>query len=182
MDEKITIKIIDEESKGDINIPNEPFRTFGRMIPKFDGESWSFETVLFPEDRIEEGAFPDENYDFDAMKQEHLFVGAYDESDRCVGLAIYRHSWNRYLYLHDLKVNRALRGRGIGGMLVEKGMALALEHGYRGVCTIGQDNNLAACRFYIKQGFAIGGFDNRVYTGTAQAGKADICFYRDGER
>ena len=42
-----------------------------------------------------------------------------------------------------------------------------------------QDNNLDACRFYLAQGFRIGGFDNRVSTGTSQAGKADLYFYLD---
>ena len=42
---------------------------------------------------------------------------------------------------------------------------------------MGQDNNLAACQFYIKSGFRIGGVDTEVYNGTSQEGKADIIFY-----
>lgn len=42
-----------------------------------------------------------------------------------------------------------------------------------------QDTNLNACLFYLSVGFVIGGFDNRLYTGTSQAGKADITFYLD---
>ena len=30
-----TIKIINEENKADINIPNEPFRVFGRVEPSY---------------------------------------------------------------------------------------------------------------------------------------------------
>ncbi len=51
----------------------------------------------------------------------------------------------------------------------------------QGVYTIGQDNNLSACLFYLRNGFEIGGFDNRVYRGTGQEGKANILFYRDCE-
>ena len=40
-------------------------------------------------------------------------------------------------------------------------------------------NNLAACLFYIKTGFHIGGLDTNVYKGTKQEGKADIIFYCD---
>ena len=34
-------------------------------------------------------------------------------------------------------------------------------------------------RSYLKCGFAIGGLDTRVYTGTSQEGKRDIIFYLD---
>lgn len=43
-------------------------------------------------------------------------------------------------------------------------------------------NNLAACLFYIKCGFAIGGLDTNVYKGTKQEGKADIYFYLDMDK
>lgn len=33
--EMLEIKIIDAEHKQDINIPNEPFSLFGRMIPSY---------------------------------------------------------------------------------------------------------------------------------------------------
>ena len=48
-----------------------------------------------------------------------------------------------------------------------------------GLYTIGQDNNLNACLFYLSCGFQIGGFDNKVYKGTSQEGKSDILFYLD---
>ena len=61
------------------------------------------------------------------------------------------------------------------------GLEEAQKRGYKGLYTIAQDNNLNACLFYLKTGFAIGGFDNRVYGGTSQADKADILFYLDTE-
>ena len=57
----------------------------------------------------------------------------------------------------------------------------AASENMQGVYTVGQDNNLSACLFYLSQGFDIGGFDNRTYRGTAQEDKADIIFYRDCE-
>jgi hypothetical protein len=47
------------------------------------------------------------------------------------------------------------------------------------IYTIGQDNNLSACLFYIKSGFVIGGFNTHVYGGTNQANKSNIYFYLD---
>lgn len=116
----INLRIIDHEHKADINIKNEPFKLFGRMLPSYINEKWSFEIERFPEAEITEMCFPDENYDYDE---------------------------------------------------------LALDCGYRGLYTQGQDNNLAACLFYIKNGFVIGGLDTEIYTGTSQEGKKDILFY-----
>lgn len=175
----ITVKRICKNSFGDINLPNEPFPLYGRMIPRFDGESWSYSVEELPKEQTSEMTFPDENYVYEDMKENSFFVGAYDGTGKCVGLAIYQKSWNRYLYLYDLKVNRDCRGRGIGSLLLEEGKRIAGEYGYRGIQTVGQDNNLGACLFYIKNGFAIGGLDTRVYTGTKQEGKSDILFYLD---
>ena len=173
----IEIRIIDESRAGDINIKNEPFCVFGRMIPSYINEKWSYTTETFPKENRFEMRFPDENYDYAAMKDEYTFIGAYD-NDKCVGLAILKRGWFKFLYLEDLKVNAAYRSRGIGKALIEKSFQIAKDMGLLGLYTIGQDNNLAACEFYIKCGFFIGGFDNTVYTGTSQQGKSDIIFYK----
>ena len=120
---------------------------------------------------------PAEDYDYEAMKGDHFFAGAY-LGERCVGLAIYERPWNRWLYLSDLKVCRDARRMGAARRLLEEGMAIAREEGYQGVSTICQDNNLNAALFYLNSGFAIGGLDTRVYDGTKQAGKSDIFLYR----
>lgn len=177
---EITVRKIEKSREADIRIPNEPFSLYGRMIPLYDGERWSHDTVRFPEEQIREMVFPDENYDYDSMAENSIFVGAY-EGENCVGLAIYQHSWNKYLYLYDLKVKAAYRGRRIGEQLIGAGRELARENGYRGLHTVGQDNNLGACSFYVRCGFEIGGMDSRVYRGTAQEGKSDILFYLDND-
>ena len=175
----IEIKRISEANQKDINIPNEPFSLWGKMIPSYDGKKWAYTTEKFDESNIREMVFPDENYDFDILQKECFFVGAYNESGECVGLAIYRHHWLKYLYLDDLKLSKAYRGCGIGKLLLEEGKKIAEENGYRGLYTIGQDNNLSACLFYIKSGFSIGGFNTRLYGGTKQAEKSNVYFYMD---
>lgn len=171
----IEIKRIGESNKNDINIPNEAFIIHGKMIPTYDGKYWSYTTEEYAEKS--EMVFPDENYSFDEMKNEYFFVGAYD-GDRCIGLAIYKHDMFKYLYLEDLKVSSEFRGHGIGKLLIAEGMKIAAEEGYIGQYTIGQDNNLSACLFYIAVGFEIGGINTRVYDGTSQSGKNDIYFYK----
>ena len=158
----------------DINIKNEPFPLFGRMIPSLCDGVWDYRVERF----VQEGqmCFPD--FPYDINDADATYLGAYDGDD-CIGLAVVRTKLFRFLYLDDLKVRRAYRGRGVGRMLIGACMDVAQEKGLRGVYTIAQDNNLAACLFYLGVGFEIGGFDNRTYGGTTQEGKGDIYFYKD---
>ena len=172
----ITAKIIDHTHKTDINIKNEPFPLFGRLIPSYSNEQWGYTIERFAEENITQMCFPDENYDWEALSRNSVFVGAYD-GKRCVGLAILQQAMLNYMYLYDLKVNADYRGRRIGTMLIDKSKEVALEQGYRGRYTQGQDNNLGACLFYLHNGFVIGGLDTNVYKGTSQEGKKDILFY-----
>lgn len=121
--------------------------------------------------------FPDEHYKLEEMP-DATFLGAY-EDEKCVGVAVLQEAMFKYMYLLDLKVNRDCRGKSIGKCLIERAKQLAAERGYRGIYTQGQDNNLGACRFYLRCGFRIGGLDTDVYKGTSQEGKSDIYFYLD---
>ena len=169
------IRIIDAQHKADINLPNEPFQMFGRMIPAYDGKAWTYELMRFAPDDVTEMCFPDENYDYDAMS-DSVFLGTYD-GEECVGLAILQPGFFRYMYLYDLKVKGNYRGRHIGKMLIQKAKETAVQKGYCGPYTQGQDNNPGACLFYLNTGFYIGGLDTNVYRHTGQEGKADILFY-----
>ncbi len=173
---QIHIRRITPERKADINLKNESFPLFGRMLPSYVNGKWSYETELLKTPA--EDLFPDENYDFQKMEKTHLFIGAYAE-DKCIGLAILEKQWHKYLYLADLKINRAFRRQGIATRLLQEAESWAKELNYRGLLTVGQDNNLAACLLYIHSGFHIGGLDNKVYTGTKLDGVADIHFYKD---
>lgn len=176
----ISVKVIDKEHRTDINIPNQPFKLFGLMLPSYNNGKWEHTEISFPPENHTEMCFPDENYDYGKMSENHVFIGAYD-GDRCIGLAIMQDAFFKYMYLYDLKVNSEYRGKGIGAMLIDKCKEVASEHGYRGVYTQGQDNNLAACRFYLKCGFEIGGINTHLYKGTSQENKKDIFFYIDAE-
>ena len=175
-----TVKIIDREHKVDINIKNEPFKLNGLMLPSYNNGKWDYTVIEFPAENHTEMCFPDESYDYDKMSEDHVFIGAYD-GNKCIGLAIMRQDFFKYMYLYDLKVNSAYRGKGFGTMLIDKCKEVAARHGYRGVYTQGQDNNLGACKFYLKCGFEIGGINTHVYKGTSQENKKDIFFYIDAD-
>ena len=168
------IKPVGVENAADAQLPNQPFRLWGRMIPALCDGQWSYRTEALA--APSELCFPDVPYD--VGDESAAFLGAYEDG-RCIGLAVLREGMFRYLLLEDLKVDRAYRRQGVGGMLIAACMREAAARKLQGVYAIAQDDNLSACLFYLKQGFAIGGFDNRAYRGTKQDGKADLCFYRD---
>lgn len=172
------IRLIDEKHAADINIPNEPFPLRGRMAVTYDGKRWIHAEQLLPPEQAAEMTFPDENYDFHQMK-DYIFIGAY-EGEICVGLAILTPVLNPCLFLYDLKVVRRMRRKGIGRQLVQAAYRYAAAKGYAGLYTVGQDNNLNACLFYLACGFEIGGLDTKIYEKTKQAGKNDIIFYLHG--
>ncbi len=171
----IEIRQIDAQHKLDINIPNEPFHMFGRIIPSFHNGQWTYELERRNAENVTEMTFPNEDYDYENMK-DSVFIGAYD-GEKCVGLAVLQPGFFKYMYLYDLKVNKKYRGQHIGQALISKAKEIAVQHGYCGLYTQGQDNNPGACLFYLNSGFYIGGLDTNVYRHTKQEGKADILFY-----
>ena len=173
----LEVRLIDKSHKGDINILNEPFEVFGRFVVSYTDGKWDYKVCPYPKKDVKEMTFPNENYDYDKMS-DCSFIGSYD-GEKCVGLAILQPAPFKYIYLYDLKVCKAYRGQGVGKMLIDEAKKVALSRGYCGVYTIGQDNNVGACAFYIKNGFNIGGLDSRVYDHTPQQGKSDIYFYLD---
>lgn len=172
----ITIRVVDRQHKADANIPNQPFPLIGRMIPNLKDGKWDYTVEKFAVPS--EMRFPDENYDYEEMLTNSTFIGAYN-GDSCVGLAVLQEGVFDYAYLCDLKVNADFRGKGIAKRLIDRAGEIARAKGYGGIYTQAQDNNLTACLFYLKSGFRIGGFDNVLYKGTAQEGKADVVFYLD---
>lgn len=175
---EISIIEIDQQHSKDLNLPNQPFSLFGRLLPSYQNREWHYEVQKFDASKIEKMCFPDENYDFETLSKNSIILGAY-RNQQCIGLAILQHTWNEYLYLYDLKVDAAYRSKQVGSLLIKKAKEISKENHYLGLFTQGQDNNLGACLFYLKNGFKIGGIDTLVYTGTKQEGKIDILFYSD---
>lgn len=171
-------KKITVENKEDLRLPNEPFELFGKMIVNRVNNEWTHTEEQF--DEIETMVFPEEHYEFEKIQENGFAIGAYQEGV-CIGLAIYEYHWNKYLYLYDLKVKRSFRKMGVAAELIKNGQEYAEKLNYKGIYTVGQDNNLAACKFYLKQGFEIGGLNTHAYNYTQQKGKSDIYFYLENK-
>lgn len=54
----IEIRQIDKQHSGDINIPNEPFELFGKMIPSLENGKWGYDILHFLPRRRRRCAFP----------------------------------------------------------------------------------------------------------------------------
>ena len=152
---KITTRLITKENDAALALPNEPFLNEGRVIPIYDGKSWSYEIEKYKEEDVTEDCFPPENYVFEDMGDKFHGIAAYIDEE-CVGYALFFEQWNKYLYLDNLLVLKKYRKHGVGSALLEAGMELAKSMNKLGVWLICQDNNLQAAQFYFKNGYTLG--------------------------
>lgn len=124
----LEIKRIDQEHQADIRLKNEPFSLWGKMLPSYSEGSWQYTICKFASEDIQTMRFPDENYCYDEMSRNSLFIGAYDDG-KCIGLAIVQDAFFKYLYLYDLKVNTDYRKQGVGQLLIQQALKAALAKG-----------------------------------------------------
>ncbi len=100
--------------------------------------------------------------DFGELGQHQaLFVA--NENTRTCGYILVSSDWNRYALINDFAVDRTFRHGGTGTRLMDRALAWARSQGLGGLRLETQHNNIAACRFYQKYGFVLGGFDQYLY-------------------
>lgn len=80
------------------------------------------------------------------------------------GYILASRSWNNYVQIDDFAVDSTVRRSGIGRLLMDAVADWARSQGLPGLRLETQTNNVAACRFYYRYGFRLGGFDTRLYT------------------
>lgn len=79
--------------------------------------------------------------------------------------------------LWDIRVVPALRGRGIGAALFRAAETWAAARGYRQLKVETQNINVAACRFYARQGCVLGAVDHFAYP--ELPGEVQLLWYKD---
>lgn len=153
---------MDKSNKVDVNETNDTFSLFGRIIPVFQNEKWSYSEELFEEPK--ETKFPDDNLDWDDyINNENKIVFFVYKFDKCVGQIRIVKQVNKFCYIENIAVVKLMRNCGIGKMLIDKAEEWAKERNLTGLSLEAQDDNLGACRFYVNQGFEIGGIDVLVH-------------------
>ena len=99
-------KLIIKDEEAALNLPNEPFQLYGKLVVSFNNKQWTYKEELF--EQVEEQTFPEGNYIYEVIVEKGFGMGAFQDS-KCVGLAIFKHQWNKYMYLADLKITKEYR-------------------------------------------------------------------------
>ena len=156
--EEIMIFPLKEELIEDINKTNNEFSVFGKVVPSFQSGKWSFEETLFEETK--EIQFPDDTLDWDQYinRDDKALFLAYNNNN-CIGQIRIIKDWNRFCYVENIATKKEFRESGIGRLLLTRAEEWAKHRNLIGMSLETQDDNLGACRFYVKQGFILGGVD-----------------------
>lgn len=155
---RIIIKLLENQTIIITNDTNEPFSIIGKILPSFSNGVWSYEEELY--DTPSEIRFPDDKLDWSAYidSNEKVVLLAFHE-DACIGQIRLVKDWNRFAYIENIAVKKEFRKSGIGHLLLEAAETWAKEQSLIGLSLEAQNDNLIACRFYVKEGFVLGGVD-----------------------
>ncbi|UDF28238.1 UNVERIFIED_ORG: GNAT family N-acetyltransferase [Roseateles sp. XES5] len=104
-----------------------------------------------------------------------LFVAIGDKTP--VGYIALSIGWNNFAVVDDLAVDVEWRGTGAAQRLMQQAADWAGERGLPGLRLETQTNDVAACRFYLRQGFALGGFDRHLYEGLSPGTRETALFF-----
>ena len=80
-------------------------------------------------------------------------------NNTCIGQIRIIKDWNHFCYIENIATKKDYRGSGVGKLLLNKAEEWAKQRKLIGMSLEAQDDNLGACRFYVKQGFILGGVD-----------------------
>lgn len=126
--------------------------------------------------------YPDESYDakiYINNPNEAAFLAMFN--GECIGSIRVCRRWNGNAFIDDLLVDRIHRGHGVGKMLMDSAIQWSRDNGLNGLSLETQNDNLLACRFYLKYGFKLGGIDTKSYTAPLYKGRVALYFYLPDE-
>ena len=128
------------------------------LYPVFNQENGLLKRKLF--DETKEIRFPDDKLDWGQYinREDKALFLAY-MNNTCIGQIRIMKDSNRFCYIENIATKKDYRGSGVGKLLLNKAEDWAKQRELIGMSLEAQDDNLAACRFYVKQGFILGGVD-----------------------
>ncbi|KAI1868203.1 hypothetical protein JX265_007026 [Neoarthrinium moseri] len=91
-----------------------------------------------------------------------------DRDGQVLGYAHAAKSWNNFVVLNDIALDKSIRGQGHGKRLLDAIVTWARQLGVAGVRLETQNNNVPACRLYKRYGFVFGGYDEFLYQGISE--------------
>ena len=167
---------LDNENIKDLNKSNDSFTIFGKLILEYRSNCWEFSEQLF--EQPYEYIYPirDEDY-LGFIKAKDKIVYLYYEKSNCIGQIILTKNWNENTFVQDICVKKDYRKKGIGHKLMDQAIGWTKEKNLRGIMLETQDVNLAACRFYKKYGFILGGVDTMLYANFENSDQKALFWY-----
>lgn len=174
----IVIKEINKINKIYHNKSNEPFAIFGKLLVEYQNNQWEISEVLF--DKKTTKKYDDEIIDFDDyIKREVKTVFYATENGELLGQIVIRANWNKFCYIEDIGIRAKSRGKGIGKKLLESAQEWAEKRNLNGFMLETHDTNLTACRFYMKNGFVLGGVDILLYNQLKNSDEKALFWYKN---
>ncbi|MCH4886243.1 GNAT family N-acetyltransferase [Acidaminobacter sp. JC074] len=156
------IEKINESNKHYHNKAVEAFEVFGKLEIRYDEHGWHTKEKLLDKPYLKlYDAFQAECEDYLSNPDQTIFYALNDHE--VLGQIVIRKNWNKYCYIDDIAVSKKARQKGVATRLLDQAQKWALENKLGGFMLETQDINLAACRFYKKNGFVIGSIDNMLY-------------------
>ena len=156
--------------------PNRPFEIFGRFVPIYDGEKWAYKEILFTEKSCK--TYDDEPFDpkdYTDSGKRAMFLAVCN--DICIGTVRINTGWREEGYIEDIAVDAGYRHIGVGKKLMDSAVDWCREQKLNRITLETQDNNLNACRFYVKYGFELCGIDTKKYVLTEYENETALYFY-----
>jgi ribosomal protein S18 acetylase RimI-like enzyme len=167
---------INNENISDVNKSNGSFTIFGKIIPEYKNNFWSFTEELFNE--AYEYEYPLEDNDYTKyINNKDKTIYLYFDDGKNIGQIILRKYWNENTFIQDFCVAKQYRRKGIGYKLMDKAKEWTKENNLKGIMLETQDVNLAACRFYNKYGFILGGVDTMLYSNFKNSEQKALFWY-----
>lgn len=99
----------------------------------------------------------------EAVGQDDRIVFVAEADGRSIGYLMVSRCWSGFALVDDLAIDRQWRGGGIARMLMDHAVAWTRQAGMPGIRLETQSTNVAACRFYARYGFVLGGHDRYLY-------------------
>ena len=109
------------------------------------------------------GYNPDELTEYLVRSDAEVFIA--EVGGAPVGYIAVSRGWNGFAVIEDIAVDASKRGNGLAGGLLDAAVEWGRRAKLAGVRLETQSNNVAACRFYRRYGFVLGGYDRYLYSG-----------------
>ncbi len=147
-----------------LDLAPQPFPIVGKFCPVLSRGVWSYEEELYSQPARTETnpALSRKELEEYAQGGGNVIFLAWEEG-ACLGYLALELTHIGCGYVDHLEVFTAHRGKGVGTALMGQAVRWAKERDLTGLCLETQDYNLAACRFYLKQGFQLGGVNTLRY-------------------